>query len=908
MQQQQPEIMTLLRSQLAYDVFIPTVWAGIRMAPYHLEVKPGLPEFLKPRTRPVREALYQDAKNEFDRMRTYFYEKSTSPIACPLVVAPKATTPFIRLCGDYRPINAYITIPQEPIPHVQQSLSKAAGWNIFIDLDMTNSFHQIPIDDFSSNLLSVSTPWGLFRPKFLPEGVGPASGILQAIVRRVFADYDHWTIVIFDNFLILASDYTDAYNKLILILQRCKDNGLVLKMKKSWIGTTLVTFFGYEVQPGSWQLSQSRKNAIASMVFPTTQKQMQSFLGAANFFHTHIPNYASWASALYECTTTGFNWDPSTWTKDYKSLFTIFQQAIQNSVTLHFPNYALPWILRVDASDYAVGAVLFQEFTDTTNTVINQPIAFISHKFSGAAVNWDTYKQEAYALYYGVSQLSYYLRGKDFVLETDHKNLLWIENSQVPIVVRWRVLLQSYTFTVKHIPGRDNNVADWLSRMYPLPQTLTPLTTPPSLPEMFQAVHGGRSLHHGAKRTYLALCDQYPGHGIPLRVVQDMVAECPICQKDRLPLTVIPHNAVRETLFHHKRTIGMDHVTVTPPDEDGYIGLLLIVELDTKFPQAYPVRDYTATTVATILFKHYCTFGSYDAIFSDAGSAFTSAIVTHLHQWLGIQHQISIIGRHESNGTEHVNALLLGHLRRLVHDERLTSRWASDTVLPLINHALATSPNSELGGLSPAELKFGSLNYNKFSLPPPLQPGSDYVSLVQQLNDNLATVRAITDNYQMQLRSKRTSNSVQQNIFQHGDLILWNPREQPTSLRSTKLAPKLLGPYSVISQHKNDVTCEHVITFQKMIFHADRITPFIGSLYDARQTALLDRDEYIIREILAHRGTFQYKRHLQFLVNWEGYTHTSDTWEPWKELMHTKALHIYLRKVGMSIHIPKAHL
>ena len=144
------------------------------MAPYRLEVKPGLPEFMKAHTRPVRAALYLDAKKEFDRMKTYFYEVSTSPIACPLVVAPKATTPFIRLCGDYRPINAFITIPQEPIPHVQQSLSKAAGWKIFIDLDMTNSFHQIPIDDFSSNLLSVSTPWGLFRPKFLPEGVGVA--------------------------------------------------------------------------------------------------------------------------------------------------------------------------------------------------------------------------------------------------------------------------------------------------------------------------------------------------------------------------------------------------------------------------------------------------------------------------------------------------------------------------------------------------------------------------------------------------------------------------------------------------------------------------------------------------------------------------------------------------------------
>ena len=52
------QILTLLKSPLAYDVFIPTIWAGIRMTPYHLEVKPGLPEFLKPHTRPVREALY----------------------------------------------------------------------------------------------------------------------------------------------------------------------------------------------------------------------------------------------------------------------------------------------------------------------------------------------------------------------------------------------------------------------------------------------------------------------------------------------------------------------------------------------------------------------------------------------------------------------------------------------------------------------------------------------------------------------------------------------------------------------------------------------------------------------------------------------------------------------------------
>ena len=70
---------------------------------------------------------------------------------------------------------------------------------------------------------------------FLPEGVGPASGNLQSIVRRVFADFEDWIIVIFGNLLVLANDYTDAAAKLKQVLIRCRDNGLVLKTKKSWI-------------------------------------------------------------------------------------------------------------------------------------------------------------------------------------------------------------------------------------------------------------------------------------------------------------------------------------------------------------------------------------------------------------------------------------------------------------------------------------------------------------------------------------------------------------------------------------------------------------------------------------------------------------------------------------------------
>jgi Reverse transcriptase (RNA-dependent DNA polymerase) len=259
------------------------------------------------------------------------------------VIAPKATAPYIRFCGDYRIINDFIDIPQQPIPIVKHELVKAAGFKYFVDLDMANSFHQIPLSEEFSNLLSVQTPWGLYRPKFLPEGVGPASGLLQHIVRELFEDFKDWTIVIFDNFLVLADSYMDAYDKLQRVVLRCCDKGLVLKLKKSWFGVQSVTFFGYEVTDGKWRLSQSRKDGIQAMSMPRNTKQMQSFLGAALFFHHHIPSYTDWAAKLYDTTKAGFDWqDKSTWKEDYEQLFEDFKQAIGAATELYFPDYPCP--------------------------------------------------------------------------------------------------------------------------------------------------------------------------------------------------------------------------------------------------------------------------------------------------------------------------------------------------------------------------------------------------------------------------------------------------------------------------------------------------------------------------------------------------------------------------------------
>jgi hypothetical protein len=424
-----PKVLDLLAKVESAERFAPSTWDGLKVEPVRLETIGSLPYRLSPKARPVREKLFVHAKKEFERLSKYFYEDSKSPIASPLVIAPKATAPFIRFCGDYREVNKFIKIPQQPIPIVQHELIKAAKFKVFIDLDMANSFHQIPLSPEFSDLLSVQTPWGLVRPKFLPEGVGPASGLLQHIVRNIFADFHDWTIVIFDNFLILADTYEDAYEKLEKILDRCKEFGIVLKLKKSWFGVDKVTFFGYEVTHGKWELSEDRKQAIMAMEFPKNTKQMQSFLGAALFFHHHIPKYSEWTAKLYEMTHDKFVWDPGTWKFDYLKCFVEFKEALVKAAVLYFPDYSLPWIVRCDASDHAVGSVLYQESTGVDGVVTHQPIAFSSKRFSNPASNWDTFKREAYAIYHAVSSFSYYLRGKDFIVESDHRNLQWIESS-----------------------------------------------------------------------------------------------------------------------------------------------------------------------------------------------------------------------------------------------------------------------------------------------------------------------------------------------------------------------------------------------------------------------------------------------------------------------------------------------
>lgn len=913
-------VLELLRTKGTL-VFVPQNWEGIKnIEPLELNWKEDLPARMKPKARPVNPRLYEAAKKEFDRLLGYFYTASDSPVASCLVIAPKATKPFIRFCGDYVTINRYIHTGHYPIPHVQRSLEKIRLFSIFLDLDLVNSFHQFLLGPLTSRNLSVQTPWGQVAPKFMPEGVSPATFVLQEAVTKIFAGFEEWSITLFDNILILAHDYADAYQKLETVLDRCREYNLYLKFSKTWLGFKKVHFFGYDCVHNSYSISPERKRTLNEYKPPTSKKQMQSFLGAALYLKSFVPNYSVIAAPLHEMTKDTFVWNDLIWTAARLQAFDAFKGALMNSFSLYYPDYNLTWILRTDASVEGVGMVLFQVYYATPESEPEyQVILFASQKFSAQARRWTTIEQEAYGIYFAVKQCSYYLRCKEFILETDHANLQWIEASEVPKVIRWRIFLQSFLFTLRHIKGKFNLVADWLSRITYLclvlmivsadEQHVSALTrsqetqasnnAPAAIDnaaetviaanasdeyrtpkELFDAVHGGRMSHFGARRTWIALCKYFPGHGVPFRVIEEMVADCAVCQKDRLGMATSLKPIYRTLKSENKRKqVGVDGLRVTPADKHGNSYLVVLVVEASKLVDMYAFSEPTALNTALALFQFFTTYGVYEELISDPGSDLTSEVVAHLTAWFGIRHVFSIVDRHESNGVEGSNKQILRHLRALVADERVADRWSEPPQRCIIKHVLNSQVNSETGCI-PYQVHFGNDDYTYMKLPEVAKASDTAHEFVKLLDENLKSLWDTSKEYQKSLIKERAGDvdPQQQNKYQPGDLVLF---QLDTSIaRPSKLTMKYRGPYEVMSQYKNDVQCKHLCMRNITTFHVERLKLYTGSREDAEKVALLDYDQYEIEEILYYRGNVDLRTNMEFYVKFKD---GDEKWITWSQ-------------------------
>ena len=901
-------VMELLRTK-GTKVFIPDLenWAGIQgIEPLKIHVTDDLPPNMKPKPRHINKNLFDAASKEFTRLTRYMYTPSDSPIAVNITVAPKATSPFIRICGDYRPLNPYIKIINWPVKKVQHELHRISNFRYFVNADLTNSFHQIPLDPSSRGILSIVTPFGQFEPRFLPEGISLASHVLQKWMDIIFKDCQHWIVVIWDNLLIMAHSYDELHDRLNEFLDICIKHNLRLKLTKTWFGQEEVDFFGYNCSYQKYGLSAARKDAILQIPFPDSLTQMKRFLGSAQFFSSFMQNFSIRTAPFHNMVKKDFNWnDKSSWKEPYEEIFNQFKQELIQAVDIYYPDYDLPWILRTDASQLGVGCALFMVHTADDNTDQYRPIGFMSHKFSDTAVKWSTIEQECYGCFYGIKSFSYLLRGKQFTLETDHRNLLWMEKSEVAKIIRWRIYMQGFDFLIRHIPGRLNNFPDFLSRSLAyvissdsqsiqsllnnifLLALLSDISTEEdgqgiasfsahelnnqTVEDVLNDVHNAKNGHFGVARTMKKLDTAYPGHKIPYKVVADYITRCSICQKERLGMMNSLTPIVRHLKPAHQRsTIGIDDLTITPADTLGNKHLIVIVVHFTKLAWGHPCKECTADEVASSLLIFFSLYGRYDVIMSDPGTAIMAQGVRKLNEYLGFkEHKVSLVDRHTSNGVEGTNKQILRHIRALTMEERVASNWSSPAVLPVIFFIINSNHNSETN-MIPFHAHFGTADATYLQMPETLTEEEQTHEFVKLLDANLKVLTAASKKFQDELALERTNATPadQINIYQPGDFVLWD--EFPdNSIRSSKLTPKFRGPYEVISQYKNDVTARHVNLGHVNVLDSARLKRFLGTTEEAIRIAMVDQRQFLVDKIISYRGHPSRRNDMWFLVQFE---------------------------------------
>ena len=407
--------------------------------------------------------------------------------------------------------------------------------------------------------------------------------------------------------------------------------------------------------------------------------------------------------------------------------------------------------------------------------------------------------------------------------------------------------------------------------------------------------HGGRNGHWGYRETMKRLDEQFPGHKIPMRAVRDYVMECAICQKDRLGMINSVQGIVKHLKPLHQRSlIGVDSVKVVL-DDFGNEYIINIVVLHTKLSWGYPTPTHDAVSMATAIFVFFSLYGLFDSIISDPGSDLMSDTVNHLNRYLGQNHIVSLVDRHQSCGVEKTNHETLRHLKALAMDERINKKWSSPTVFPLIYILLNNHASTENGNIRPYHAHFGSAVETYFKMPEHIASDAVVPVFVRLLDDNLRILDEASISFQKSLISKRTalnSDSDTRNIFQSGDMILYDISKRP--FLPTKLTPKLKGPYKVIQHIENDIECRHMCVGNIEKFHVDEVTRFFGTEADAIAVAQVDYDQYEIDYIITYRGEPTTRTTMEFEILFKDGTLKWLTWT--QDLFKSIAYEEFCRK------------
>lgn len=408
----------------------------------------------------VPHSLRESLKSDLEEMqRMGIIRPSDSPYASPIVIVKKKDGSN-RICIDFRKLNQVTEVDPEPMPPLKDVVQSLGGDMFFSKLDMSRGYWQLKVAPEDVAKTAFVTQFGKFESLRMPFGMVNSGATLTRCLRGLFAGMDGVTNYL-DDILVHTNTWDEHLRVLEELLNRLRQAGLTVRPSKCELGMRVIDFLGHRVGNGHVQPLNDNAGKIASAQRPKTKKEVRSFLGLCNFYREFIPQYATIATPLTDLTKNGRP-NQVRWEAIHEEAYRTLKEALSSRPILRLAEPSRKFILRTDASDVGLGAVLCQEFDDGIF-----PISYASRKLLERERRYSVMERECLGLVWAVKKFSVFLYDQDFILQTDHQPLIYLNRTKFENnrVMRWALFLQGYRFSIQSIKGRDNVAADFLSRV-----------------------------------------------------------------------------------------------------------------------------------------------------------------------------------------------------------------------------------------------------------------------------------------------------------------------------------------------------------------------------------------------------------------------------------------------------------
>ena len=442
-----------------YPAVFSTAPGRTQLATHDIDVGEATPVKLPPyRVNPQKQQLLEKELEfmlQHDLVRQAYSEWSS-----PVTLQPKPDG-RVRLCGDFRKVNALSKSDTYPLPRVDDSVDRIGAATYITKVDLMKGYWQVPLTPRAQEIASFVANGKIYKCQVMPYGLKNAPATFQRLMDRVVDGLNNCVVYI-DDVVIYDSVWEEHVHNVEALFVRLQQAGLVVNLAKCEFVHARVQYLGYVVGHGCVTPPEAKVEAIRRFPAPSCRRSLQRFLGMVGYYRRFVPHYSTLLAPLTDLLQKGQKWK---WSEECDKAFVGLKNVLCSLPVLQAPDFSRPFALAVDASNVGVGAVLMQP----DNLNIHHPVCYFSKKFNSAQRNYSVIEQELLALILALQHFEVYVptHGPTITVYSDHSPLQFLNRFKFKNtrLTRWSLLLQEYDLKVQHIKGTDNKVADCLSRV-----------------------------------------------------------------------------------------------------------------------------------------------------------------------------------------------------------------------------------------------------------------------------------------------------------------------------------------------------------------------------------------------------------------------------------------------------------